>query len=142
MPCRATAPVSHKSQFQDKTRGVAYQIQEAYLNAHSETGGFNWAVIVMESSCSTFSQRQGYSVRRVAEWPQWIVRLRLQPAHMRVCNTGLQRKIHLDHLGQLDGHEIAAEGADRHGLLELVRGRLALRAKLVASAKAIRLEQR
>ena len=35
---------------------------------------------------------------------------------MRVCHTGLHRKIAFDHLGQFDRHEIAAEGACRHGL--------------------------
>ncbi|MDG4649736.1 hypothetical protein P6F26_14925 [Roseibacterium sp. SDUM158017] len=30
----------------------AYQIQEAYLNAHGETGGFNWAWVLLASSCA------------------------------------------------------------------------------------------
>jgi hypothetical protein len=30
----------------------AYQIQEAYLNAHGESGDFNWAWVLLASSCA------------------------------------------------------------------------------------------
>lgn len=49
---------------------------------------------------------------------------------MRVCHTGLQRKIHLDHLGQLDGHEITVKRADCHGMLELVQRKASFPCKI------------
>ena len=49
---------------------------------------------------------------------------------MRVCHAGLHRKIAFDHLGKFDGHEIAAERACRHGLLELVQRKAGLACKI------------